>query len=872
MNPHNTFQSLKKSDSKTKLFFYILCIQLAFILLLNSSISIPQLASNYISNLIFNDENTTVEFDNLKFSVDGEILITNLRLFFPDSAMVNVRKGRIKLDLGSMIVERKNSITSVFLDEVSFFQKGRQKDFIIENLNITKVDDEKMFFQKQSSILNNTIMAKGLISTETKNNQSKINFSESIHSFLKNFEELETTFNKIEVENLKLNFSAESIAYLFIEIDSKEKNKQDFICSFRNSIVQINSNKSFKQFKISALPGKFVYSTKSQSITNGNMRMHCLYDSEKESKRISLNAGESILAGRFNGSVQPLKIDYFYTDNDSNLLLFSSNQGLKSLINLQWGNGLQHLEGFSYFKPKNISLSFLRNGLRQKLISGDSLKLDFSDNISATNGSFKTLLSLRANKFSVLEVPYGNFSCLGEMKEDFSIEVRNASGKMGNSIVNGSYSQKWNPPAYEFNVKGNCYPPDINNWLGTWWAVLWENFSFPCDVPHGDFRISGVWGGQPGNSKTYGVVDAEKLQYKGFNTLSSKILVEVDYNNTKITSSNITHKNGKLSGVLIFPRKHINSKKSLSYNLDGDYPLNDAKSIFGRSFYNVVKDINATKVLCNASGNIYNDARVTNNSNSFTVSLQSESPITVKGFKINRFYGKINQHSSRTIGDFPTFEMADGKGQLNFNLDANGSQETVNFKFSLKDAKKVLLMRDIAESQKKGYLGDFRANNQDFQSPNNLAGTLSVSLEAEGPTNNPLQFEGTGKIHLKETTVGSINLLGKVSEGLKKLNLPVPTGALSFNNLEIPFSLNNETMSFDKLNLTGPISKISAEGSLNFSSGTVDLIANLSLIGNIPVPIIKNLVQIIDPVSKIIEIKISGTFNNPKWQIMLSSN
>ena len=850
----------------------MLCLQLAFILLLTSKISIPKIASNYISNLIFDDESTTLEFENLQFSAYGEILITNLRLFLPESTMVNIRKGRIKLDLGSMMMERKNIIRSVILDEVCFFQQGRQKDFIIENLNITKVDDEKMFFQKQSSILNNIITAKGLIRTGTKKNQGKINFSESIHSFLKNFEELETTINKIEVENFKLRFSAESLAYFFIEINSKEKNKQDFIYSFRNSIVQINSNKSFKQFKISALPGKFVYSTKSQSITNGNMQMHCVYDSEKESQRILLNAGESILAGRFNGSVQPLRIDYYQTDNDSNLLFFSSNQGLKSLINLQWGNGLRHLEGFSYIKPKNISLSFLKNGLRQKLISGDSLKLDFSDNISATNRSFKTLLSLRANKFSVLEVPYGNFTCLGEMKEDFSIEVRNASGKMGNSIVNGSYTQKWNPPAYEFNVKGNCYPPDINNWFGTWWVVLWENFSFPGDVPYGDFRISGVWGGQPGNSKTCGVVDAEKLQYKGFNTLSSTILVEVDYNNTKISSSNITHKNGMLSGMLIFPRKHINSKKSLSYNIDGDYPLNDAKSIFGRSFYNIVKDINATKVLCNASGDIYNDAKLTNNSSNFTVSLQSDSPITVKGFKINRFYGKIKQHLSMTSGDFPSFEMADGKGQLNFNLDSNGSQETVKFKFSLKDAKKGFLMRDISESQKKGYLGDFSTNNQDFQSPTNLAGTLSVSLEAEGPTNNPLQFEGTGKIHLKETTIGSINLFGKVSEGLKKLNLPVPTGALSFNDLEIPFSLNNETMSFNKLNLTGPISKISAEGSLNFSSGTVDLIANLSLIGNIPVPLIKNLVQIIDPVSKIIEIKISGTFNNPKWQIMLSSN
>ena len=872
MNPQNTFQSLRKSDSKTKLFFCTLCLQLAFILLLTSKISTPRFASNYISNLIFEEESTNLEFENLQFSADGEILINNLRLLLPDSTMVMVRKGRIKLDLSSMILERKNIISSVILEEVCFFPKGRTKDFKIDNLKITKLEDEKIFFQKQSSILNNIIKAKGLIRNEKRENQSKINFSESIHSFLKNYEIIETTINKIKVENFKLRFSAESLAHFFIEINSKGKNNQDFDYSFRNSIIQIISNKNLKEFKISALPGKFEYSTKNQSITNGNMRMHCFYDSENRSKRISLNAGESRFAGQFNGSIQPVTIDYYHTENDSNLLFFSSNQGLKSLINLQWGNGLQHLKGFSYLKPKNISLSFLRNGLHQKLISGDSLKLDFSDNISATNGSFKTLFSLRANKFSALEVPFGNYACLGEIKEDFSIEIRNALGKMGNSIVNGSYSQKWNPPAYEFNVKGNCNPPDINNWIGAWWADLWENFSFPGNVPHGDFRISGVWGGDPGNSKTYGVVDAEKLQYKGFNTLSSTILVEVDYNTTKISSSNITHENGKLSGVLIFPRKHINSKKSLSYNLDGDYPLNDAKLIFGKSFYNVVKDINATKVLCNAYGDIYKEAKLTNNSSNFMVSLQSDNPITVKGFKINRFYGKIDQKLSRTSGDFPNFEMADGKGQLNFNLDTNGSQETVKFKFSLKDAKKDLLMRNISESQKKGFIGDFSTNNQDFQSPTNLGGIVSVSLEAEGPTNNPLQFEGTGKIHLKETTVGSINLLGKVSEGLKKLNLPVPTGALSFNDLEIPFSLNNETMSFDKLNLKGPISKISAEGSLNFSSGTIDLTASLSLIGNIPIPLIKNIVQMIDPVSKIIEIKISGSFNNPKWQILLSNN
>ena len=115
MNPQNTFQSLRKSDSKTKLFFCMLCLQLAFILLLTSKISIPQIASNYISNLIFDDKSTTLEFENLQFSADGEILITNLRLFLLESTMVNIsvaetangelniaidKNGRIAIDWG----------------------------------------------------------------------------------------------------------------------------------------------------------------------------------------------------------------------------------------------------------------------------------------------------------------------------------------------------------------------------------------------------------------------------------------------------------------------------------------------------------------------------------------------------------------------------------------------------------------------------------------------------------------------------------------------------------------------------------------------------------------------------------------------------
>jgi hypothetical protein len=114
--------------------------------------------------------------------------------------------------------------------------------------------------------------------------------------------------------------------------------------------------------------------------------------------------------------------------------------------------------------------------------------------------------------------------------------------------------------------------------------------------------------------------------------------------------------------------------------------------------------------------------------------------------------------------------------------------------------------------------------------------------------------------------------LGKISEGLSNLKIPLPSGAFSFNELIIPFKLNNETMSFDNLQLTGPISKISSKGSFNLSSGTLDIIAKLSLIGNLPLPIIKNLVQLADPISRMAEIKITGNISKPKWELLLSNN
>ena len=118
---------------------------------------------------------------------------------------------------------------------------------------------------------------------------------------------------------------------------------------------------------------------------------------------------------------------------------------------------------------------------------------------------------------------------------------------------------------------------------------------------------------------------------------------------------------------------------------------------------------------------------------------------------------------SITNGNFPKFQIADGQGQLKFQMESNGSEDKVALNFSLKDASKSLLIQDIIRAKKSGFIDKFSTNDEldNVDNVPSTKGTLSLSIQAEGPLNNPLQFEGTGIIHLKEPKIGQINLFVK---------------------------------------------------------------------------------------------------------------
>ena len=85
-----------------------------------------------------------------------------------------------------------------------------------------------------------------------------------------------------------------------------------------------------------------------------------------------------------------------------------------------------------------------------------------------------------------------------------------------------------------------------------------------------------------------------------------------------------------------------------------------------------------------------------------------------------------------------------------------------------------------------------------------------------------------------------------------------------FNNLSATFTLNNGIVNFSPIVLSGALSRIESEGSLELLNGHLELISRINFAGNIP------LLKIADPLSKIAEFKISGPWNDPDIEMQIN--
>ena len=581
--------------------------------------------------------------------------------------------------------------------------------------------------------------------------------------------------------------------------------------------------------------------------------------------------------GKVSGQIPPLSLHLQKVGGNFKTQILSDTNG--SRISLQaskyengwFANGVINLIPRFYDLQAQLPQGIL------KIIDGEALNIRLSDNLSPTREGSKVQFTVTAEGFSALETPRGNFRFTGEIMPDFSIFINDAYGKLGGSEVSGTYYQMWNPAKFRFLINGRCHPPDINNWLGIWWSPLWKDFSFSSNIPKGNFSIEGIWDGEAGNSVTIGQIKTKDLSFRNFKFDSSEINLVVDRLSTRIDAKKLHHHHGSANGNLSFPRSLANSNTYLTFSFDGDFPINEAKGILGSEVENALQDLNASAIYCEARGEIFKNDLLESSDNNFSwfnLNVLAEDPFSYAGIKIDHARGEISSSEGLTKGVFDDLGLASGQGKLSF-FTTSVQSEQVSLSFDLKNADRGELFKTFAESPE--WTDNLSTDHNDHENDKTNpyfdgGGKVNFSLQAEGPVSNPKYFEGTGNLLIHEVDIGSIHILGGVRNKLGTFNLPLPSDALYFNKLEIPFVLDHDRIFFDQAILSGPLSKFEAVGEVNWVGQTVDLLADFRLAGNLNIPVLKQIVNFADPLSKLSKLKIQGDLENPDWTVHLGAN
>jgi len=583
------------------------------------------------------------------------------------------------------------------------------------------------------------------------------------------------------------------------------------------------------------------------------------------------------LDGKMSGNLP--KVDIYATreGNFSVFQILSDTNGTKISLHAQKELSKWGLNGSLKINPKNIDLLAHLSQGSLKALDGDKLSLCFWTNPTPLSPNRPVQFIIQADNFSALETPPGKFRLGGEIADNFSIWVNEAYGKLGKSEVFGKYYQKWKPARYRFLVDGTCHPPDISNWLGVWWSPIWKDFTFPRQIPQGSFSISGIWAGPPGNAVTAGWVKTNKLAYKGFEVENSKIEIEVDKMSTRLKAKNISHKHGQANGTLVFPRNLTQDKSWMDFSFDGDYPVNQAKELLGVEIAQVLSELNASVIYTEAKGQIYRDQKQDKedkNGSWYKLYLSSKHPFSYSGVELDYAQGTVESLGGVTKVNFDKLGVSGGQGTLSISKSSEHTDK-VSLDIELKNADRNRLTQNLLKSsqwQDQSFPTNDRIPSISSQSDSKAEGIIDFSLQAEGPLSEYRHFEGSGNFKLYKVEIGTTHILGGIRSKLGAFNLPLPSDALSFNQLNGPFLLDHDRILFDQATLSGPLSTFEAKGEVNWVKAEVDLLADLKLAGNLKIPVLKQLINLADPLSRLSTLKIKGNWENPDWTIHLRTN
>jgi hypothetical protein len=422
----------------------------------------------------------------------------------------------------------------------------------------------------------------------------------------------------------------------------------------------------------------------------------------------------------------------------------------------------------------------------------------------------------------------------------------------------GSYSMNTSTLDYRFLLHGRLRPLEIANWFHPEWAGFWQDFSFPTIPPEGDADAQGTWG--PANrSDVFVFADAASPVVHGvpFDRVRA-ILHIVDGNYYDAREVLLVRGARTARGHftrLVDPVKDTWSR--MEFDATSNLDLTEGARIFGQDGEDFIAPFKfAQPPTVHATGMLESPVAPGGEHKLVQLVVASSGLFKLYDFPLNDVSFDATLRDDDI--DLPRIDAAFSEGTLKGRAFLTGPDATrrMRFDFHLANASLGRAITTVDE-----FLAE--QNNQPPDPPTKFIQSATdirfdLAAAAAGRYHDPLSFTGRGTTSLTGAELIKIHLLWVLSPLF-------PPASLRFTDAKANFSIEQNKLSFPKVNITGANSAIEANGDYLLDKKTLEFNAKVYPFGETKFLPGEVLDKVLTPVSNLTKVKLTGTLEEPKW-------
>lgn len=432
----------------------------------------------------------------------------------------------------------------------------------------------------------------------------------------------------------------------------------------------------------------------------------------------------------------------------------------------------------------------------------------------------------------------------------------------------GSFSQTTLQLKLDVSSEG-FLPTQLNPMLPPWWSKIYENIRFDGRLPGGNFYVENDFSKQH-TLFIFGRTDFYDGTYSGldFEEGSMRLLVQpalIDIFDLEAYRDG-TFTGGSITWVYDATIKGL---KSLNWNIQSEVPPRDGKRLFPekiQAFFEQFSVSGSSQVF--STGKLFNENEVPDlvDQNQVLISGTSRDPLTYLGYPLDSldFQADLNPEALRIILNSVGVAGGEGSGWI-LNQFRQDQPDLLDFDISLLGSERnrlLTLAREFNQPEAPSDIPRPHAENPSLE--NSGGGTLDIRLKAQGPLGDIYGFSGEGFFELRDPNLGRIRLLGGLSTALEETILPF--GTLALNKMASGIVLDRELVQFPSMRITGPITRIKADGDYSLLEKDLNFDVQVFLGNPEESALLTMVTSVLRPITYALELNLAGTLQDPTWK------